>query len=81
MIDDHKMVRNISANLRRLLDERGWSQARLSQESGEKPMTISNLLNGKYVPGIGSLARVADALSTTVDYLIAEHSEEFSRTA
>jgi len=44
-------------------------------------MTLSNLANEKHVPGVIALAKIAEALRTTVDYLLTDHSEKSSPAA
>ncbi len=52
--------------LRRIREEKGWSQARLARESGVNRATINTAEQGKRSPGIGTLERLADALGVGV---------------
>lgn len=60
----------LAANLKELLASRGWSGNRLAHECGEPQPTISRILNGQHVPKLGTITRIADALETSVDYLL-----------
>lgn len=76
MLNDKEAIQNISANIRFLLRERNWTQTRLHEITSEPQMTISRIVNGKNMPGAGTLARIAEALATSVDWLLADHSKE-----
>jgi transcriptional regulator with XRE-family HTH domain len=78
MITDEQILMNLSVNLRVLLEERGLSQGELAKRSGENSVLISCMVRGAAMPGAGKLARVAAVLKTTVDYLIGDHSQDFS---
>ena len=67
---DEEVKVALSTNLKRLLESRGWSGNRLAHECGEAQPTISRILNGKHVPHLGTITRIADALQTSVDYLL-----------
>lgn len=73
MLTDTEARDIIAENVRRRLATLDWSQSDLARETGESPMRISYLVRGVKSPTIGFLARVADALETTVDWLIQKH--------
>lgn len=75
MLTDEEARKNIGTNLKRLLNNRGWTQARLAKEVGCPTMTISRIVRGQNMPGIGLLARVAEVLDVSVDRLIHEPSK------
>ena len=81
MIDDERMLANIASNLRALLTDRDWSLRELIRATSIPLMTLSNLANEKHVPGVIALAKIAEALRTTVDYLLTDHSEKSSPAA
>ncbi len=62
------MIKN---HLSRILGERRWTQLRLSQETGIRPTTISNLYN-EVADRIGfdQLDRICEALDCTLDELL-----------
>lgn len=72
VIDNDTAKAYISANVKALLAERGMSQAELSRKTGDLEMTISQLVRGIQCPSAALLARVAEALDTTADDLLAE---------
>jgi len=69
-VTDEQVKTALAANLKALLISRGWSGNRLAHECGEPQPTISRILNGQHVPKLGTITRIADALQTSVDYLL-----------
>lgn len=69
-VDDEQAKKNLALNLRRMLDDRGWSQRRLALATGETPMTISNILAEKHITNVGTVSRIAACLDTSVDLLL-----------
>jgi len=78
MIEDNVAKRNIAANLHRLLDDRGWSQSHLSRLTGDPLMTVSRAVRGENLPGVGVLARFAEALDVSIDRLVGPPPRKFS---
>lgn len=70
VISDEQALRNISANIRRLLVDRGWTQLDLAERTGESSATLSRLTRGYHMPGAGLLARIAEAFDVSVDRLV-----------
>jgi transcriptional regulator with XRE-family HTH domain len=64
----------VGKNLKRILATRGISQAELARQSGIPEMTISQVVNWKNEPGIGVVARIAEALDVTIDVLLRQPS-------
>jgi transcriptional regulator with XRE-family HTH domain len=75
VIDEDRLLRNISDNIVQLLKERNWSQAELARRTGQTGTEISRIINAKYLPNVGILAKVADALQVTLDFLAYSHPE------
>lgn len=48
----------------------GWTQKRLAEEAGISVTFLSELENEKRMPGADTLLRLADALQTSLDYLV-----------
>lgn len=48
---------------------KGFTQSALSEVSKIRQVSISEYKNGKTIPSADSLARLADALGVTMDYL------------
>lgn len=71
MTTDQEALKNVSANLRRILRDRAMTQAELARKTGDSQPAISQICTAKYVPGIGLVLRIAEALDVTVDRLLA----------
>ena len=61
--------------LRRLIAALGWSEYRLSKESGLSESTIGNLLRRNTVPSIATLKAVCDACGVTLSEFFAEYPQ------
>jgi len=81
MISDESAVRNISENLQRLLDDRGWTQAHLAKLTGESSTTITRVVRGLNKSGPGILARIAEALDVSIDRLVGPPPRKFANSA
>jgi transcriptional regulator with XRE-family HTH domain len=81
VIEDDDVKQNVAENIRRLLLDRGWSQSELSRRTGEPVMTISAICNAKHVPGVGIVARIAEAFDVSVDRLVGTPPEPPSAPA
>ena len=74
---DDQVLRNIAANMTRILGDNGMSQgdvARAIREGDEDlqaaRMRVSRYATGKVMPGAGALSRIAEALGVTADSLM-----------
>jgi transcriptional regulator with XRE-family HTH domain len=65
---------NIAANVRWKMQQSGISQANLAKASKTPLMTVNNIINGQHQPLVAALARIAEALGVSLDWLVAEHS-------
>lgn len=76
VITDDQAQANIAANVRALLDLRRtagkppFTQAQLAKATRESDMRISKLVRGVAMPEAAFLARIAEALETSVDSLV-----------
>jgi DNA-binding Xre family transcriptional regulator len=61
----------IGGRVRQEREGRGWSLAELARRTGIQPPNLSRLENGKHVPSLDTLQRVADALGVRVAELVA----------
>lgn len=52
----------LAANVRKLLDEKGWSQLKLADESGIRAPAINRVMKGTHPPAAKTLQKIADAL-------------------
>lgn len=50
--------------------ERDWTQEELARRAGLNPKTIGFVEADKCDPKHGTVARIADALTVTIDYLV-----------
>ena len=64
------MAGTFGERLAALLKERGWTQQMLAQKAGVTEAAVSHYIKGDRVPRACVLARIAEALDTTSDYLI-----------
>lgn len=62
--------KNFSQRLQRLREDRDLSQDELSKKSKLQPSAISHFETGARKPSFDNLRKLADALETTVDYLM-----------
>ncbi len=69
MISDSQVLANVSANLQRILQDRGMSLRELARRTGEDPMTISRMARGKNIVSTAVIARVAEAFDVSIDRL------------
>jgi transcriptional regulator with XRE-family HTH domain len=62
-------------------EQRGLSQEALAKRSGMQPTAISHFETGARKPSFDNLRRLADALETTVDYLMGRTDTSATVTA
>ena len=55
--------------LKAVMEHRDLNTVQLGKKLGINPQTVRNWRGGQYVPNLTSLAKLAEALKTTVDYL------------
>lgn len=67
---DNEVKQRVASNVQSLLVRRGMSQKLLAQKTGETPTRINDVVRGNHVPSIGVITRIAEALDTTVDWLL-----------
>ena len=65
------MARGITNQIAKLLSEQNMTQKELAQLTGMTESTISHYMKGDRVPRGGNLVKIAKALGTTTDYLLA----------
>ena len=76
VISEQQARRNISINLRRLMSDRGITQAKLARLTDMTEMQISRIVRGMFEPGIVSILRIAEALETSVEILAKDPKKE-----
>ena len=63
---------DIHNRLRRLLDERGWTEYRLSKECGLSESTIANIFRRNTFPSISTLEAICAGFGITVSQFFAD---------
>lgn len=63
---------NTNERLRRLLNERGWSEYRLAKNSGLSESTIANIYRRNTVPSIATLEMICKGFGITLSQFFAE---------
>ncbi len=64
-MDTHK-------RLRQLLNERGWTEYRLSKECGLSESTLANIFKRNTLPSISTLQAICDGFGITISQFFAE---------
>lgn len=63
---------DVLARLRELLNERGWTEYRLSKECGLAQSTIGNIYRRNTVPSLATLETLCNGLGITMAQFFAE---------
>ena len=61
-----------SQKLKRLRQEKNWSQEKLAQQIGVKRLTINKYENGQTKPSAETLQKISEVFGVSIDYLLAE---------
>ncbi|MGA3155860.1 MAG: helix-turn-helix transcriptional regulator [Streptosporangiaceae bacterium] len=77
MLRDTERIANLAENLRAAMHRFGWTQQKLEAESGVPQPIISRILNAKGEPGVITVWRLAEALQTSLDKLLASPVRKF----
>jgi transcriptional regulator with XRE-family HTH domain len=80
-VKDKKQIEHLAANILAAMELRSMSQETLERRSGVPQATISRILNAKSNPAVTHVVRLARALRTSVDLLMAEPIEENASTS
>jgi len=62
----------LGERMKRLRQERGWSQSELAGQIGGDGRQISRYENGHIVPSVEALTKIAEALDISTDFLLFE---------
>lgn len=74
-VNDELLKNTLASNVRRFMNQRGWSQRRLAREADEPVMNVNRLLRAENVPSAGVVSRIASALGVSVDSLFVVSQE------
>lgn len=61
--------------IRQLMEERGWTDYRLTKESGLSPSTVTNMFNRNNAPSLPILEAVCRAFGITLAQFFSENGE------
>ncbi len=79
VVSDSQARENVAENVSRLIEQAGMSQGELARRTGESKMRISLVRRGLHLPSSGFLARLAEALGVSADFLLNKPAENFPR--
>lgn len=63
---------DIHERLRKLLDERGWSEYKLAKNCGLSESTIANVFKRNTMPSIPTLEAICDGFNITISQFFAD---------
>lgn len=69
---DYMKVENIGKNINKIREKRGIKQEILAKAVGIETSNISQYENGKTIPKLKTLIKIASYLDTTIDYLLSD---------
>lgn len=69
------MTMDAQGRIRRLMEERQWTEYRLSKESGLSQTTISNLFRRNNAPSLPTLEAICKALDISLSQFFSEDPE------
>lgn len=64
---------DVLVRLQKLLEDRGWSEYRLSKECGLSQSTIGNIFRRNTVPSLDSLEKICASFGITLSQFFAEN--------
>lgn len=65
--------------LKRLRQEKNWSQEKLAEEIGVKRLAINKYESGQTKPSAETLQRISEVFGVSIDYLLVEESEKLTK--
>lgn len=66
---------NVQERIRQLMEERGWTDYRLTKESGLSASTVTNMFNRNNAPTLPTLEAVCRAFGITLAQFFSENGE------
>lgn len=67
---------NISEKIKKLRQDKGWSQTQLAKKLNIPSQNVSRYERGVFTPATEALAKFAEVFGVSVDYLLSEESED-----
>lgn len=71
--------KEIARRLRQLREERKWTMRELADRADLHPSTIANFENGRRLPSIKTLNRMAGVFGVSVDFIVGEEAGKEER--
>lgn len=71
--------KEIARRLRQLREERKWTMRELADRADLHPSTIANFENGRRLPSIKTLNRMAGVFGVSVDFIVGEETGKAER--
>ena len=71
--------KEIARRLRQLREERKWTMRELADRADLHPSTIANFENGRRLPSIKTLNRMAAVFGVSVDFIVGEEAGKEER--
>lgn len=62
--------------LKRLRQEKNWSQEKLAEKIGVKRLAIGNYESGQTKPSAETLQKIAEIFGVSIDYLLSDESKK-----
>lgn len=69
------VLANLARNMASLMDRDGYGVRELARVADVDPMQVSRLMREERLPSVDVIARIAEALDSTVDALIAKKTK------
>ena len=73
---DNKVLNPFLKRVKLLMNDLDWSQTRLALEAGVRETTVRSWFSRNTYPTVDNAHLIADALNTTVDYLVTGQDPE-----
>lgn len=67
---------NISEKIRKLRQDKGWSQTQLAKKLNIPSQNVSRYERGVFAPSTEAMAKFAEVFGVSVDYLLSEELED-----
>ena len=71
---------DVIGRIDRLMEERGWSEYKLANESGLSSSTIANIHRRRTIPSIPTLEQICDAFGITLAQFFADETSSVNLT-
>ena len=76
LMQDMALRQAFGARVKQLRKDRSWSQKQLASQLGIRFQLLNKYEGGQHIPPVETLIKLADVLSTTVDYLLTGNPQQ-----